>query len=163
MGVKRFRFLSGAVLTVLATSGVTSSYAGSVSASPDATTVEAPIDFEQPSLTQGFDDPSNLSASETGGNGGAAWTTFEARGDQSELLLLGDVHGAEPAAWSSGFADGSLTSGSSGSRGGSDGYVFAPPPEQVLIPLPSAAWTGLTALAGLGALGMMKHARRFFR
>ena len=164
MGVKRFRFVSGAVLAIIATFAVARSHAGTVSASPDATTVEAPIDFEQPAPAQVFDETSNLANPETDGNA-AAWTTVQARGDHSELLLLGDAYGTEPAAWSHGFADGSMSSGSSASRGGggSGGSVFEPPPEQVLIPLPSAAWTGLSGLVALGLFGMMKHARRFLR
>jgi hypothetical protein len=170
MSVNRVRVLRGAVLTVIAAVAVASSHAGSVSPPSEATAVEAPIDFDPSSPTQRLDGGSDFANVETSsgptqdtGATGSAWTTIESPGDHSELLLLGDFQPAQPPDWSPGFADGSMNSGAPATRGGPQGSVFAPAPEQVLIPLPSAAWTGFTGLAALGALGMMKHARRLFR
>ena len=156
MGANRFRFVSGAVLAVIAATAAVPSHAGTVSAPPEAAG-ETPIDFEQTSPTQ----PLDVSIDAQPEAGDTAWTTVPSRGDHTDLLMLGDYQPAEPAAWSPGFADGSPSG--SAPRSGPEGYVFAPAPEQVLIPLPSAAWTGFLGLATLGAFGMMKHARRFFR
>lgn len=157
MGVKRLRRLAGGVLAATATVGVAAAYGGTVPASPDVSTVKAPLEFEQ-SASPAPD--TNSKATESNGNTGVKETasrTFQTPAE-GELLWMPDPHSSDPVGWSPGFASGSMSSGSS-----PDGLVFSTAPDQVLIPLPSAAWTGLTGLAALGVVGLMKHARRFLR
>ena len=166
MGVLGFRYLLGSVLAAVA--GVAAAQAGTVPPFRDVATVESPVELDSAapaSLRSGADFGAGTLQGQhdiTAAPAGHIETTLPVwNEDQSDrLLLLGDLDASDPTA--SGFSNGSFAGGSSLSNG-PQGSVLSPAPEQVLIPLPSAAWTGLTGLAGLGIVSMMKHVRRFLR
>lgn len=63
--------------------------------------------------------------------------------------------------WRPGFADGAgdLVISAAPSQTGTTRFVFKEQPVPTAIPLPAAAWTGLTSLAGLALLGGYKRMR----
>jgi len=82
---------------------------------------------------------------------------------QSEQYALGDYSVPESEAWTSSFEAGSMSNVAPPPLGGTLDPVLAPMPDQVLVPLPPAAWTGFAGLVGLGLFGVMKRARRVLR
>jgi hypothetical protein len=149
----------------MAALGVSAADAGNVSASPDVAAFESPINLA-PAAPATFDadhgtadqiiaPTSESAASSTIVNGHA--------GHGEVLLLLGDYRAPESEAWTSSFEAGSMSAVAPPPLGGSLDPVLAPMPDQVLVPLPPAAWTGFAGLVGLGLFGVMKRARRFLQ
>lgn len=164
----RFRAFGGAILVMVAAMTVAPLQAGTVPVTPDAATFETPLNLDAelaPELGEAPLAAEVLSPVDSIGreSDAAVSPVLTSQGNSDVLLLLGNYPGTEAAPWSQGF-EGQVGGGAPAQAvGQSDGMSLSPVPEQVLIPLPSAAWTGLTSLACLGLMGMMKHVRRFLR
>jgi len=172
MGVTRFRFGSGGVLSKVAALGalitalgVSASYAGTVPATPDVATFESPIDLEPAApATLDIDAAAEDQVVAPASEPAASSTIVNGQAGNGEvLLLLGDYSVPESEAWTSSFEAGSMSNVAPPPLGGTLDPVLAPMPDQVLVPLPPAAWTGYAGLVVLGLFGVMKRARRVLR
>jgi hypothetical protein len=162
----RFHYLWGGVLLMVVAMAVAQAHAGTVAPAPDAATLPPTLNFDASVPAAEIADaplaPDRLHVIDSVGldSNQTIPPVLDPQGNNEVLLLLGN-YGSEPAAWSQGFEGGFIAENPAAPIHSTDGLSRAPAPEQVLIPLPSAAWTGLTSLACLALVGMKKHVRRF--
>ncbi|MCC7351639.1 MAG: VPLPA-CTERM sorting domain-containing protein [Phycisphaerales bacterium] len=81
---------------------------------------------------------------------------------QPQIITLGDGVLANGEIWRPGVgpAGGELVIHAAPATDGSKRFVFKELPGGEVIPLPAAAWMGLSSLLGLGAVGAVRKARR---